>query len=265
MFPIIKIAKSLEVPAYGVIFAIGYVIAVILAYFDAKRIKANEKDIIYSSVYIMLGLLTGAKIMYFISKLPRVVLHFDAFIRLFKLDIVSALSLLLGGMTFYGGLFGGICGFLIYCKKYAVGMAKTAYIIIPYIPFVHGFGRVGCFMAGCCYGIEYHGILAVHFPENIFISELNAVPRFPVQLCEAMLNFMIFGVLLLLRKKDAVEAKTLLAAYLIMYSTVRFFLEMVRGDYDRGVYGYISTSQIISVLILLTTVSVIMANRKQLE
>ena len=140
----------------------------------------------------------------------------------------------------------------------------------PFLPFAHAFGRIGCFCAGCCYGIEYHGFLSVHFPYNEISPELSTVPRLPVQLIEAGLNFICFGALLhimlknLKKKKEERKLKQgqLLGFYLIYYLIARTILEFFRGDSVRGSVGFLSTSQIISILMIPVAVYFVLAKKR---
>ena len=104
-------------------------------------------------------------------------------------------------------------------------------------------------MGGCCYGIEYHGKFAVHFPDNEFVSDLSVVPRFPVQLLEALINFILFIVLILIARKIR-KRYSMFGLYLICYAIIRFSLEFLRGDVERGIVLGVSTSQWISLLLL---------------
>ena len=118
--------------------------------------------------------------------------------------------------------------------------------IVPCIPLGHAIGRVGCLFAGCCYGLPYNGIGAIH---------LNPVgithPVFPVQLLEAVLNLILSGCLLLYSRKKP-SGYSLLFLYLICYAVIRFLLEFLRGDQIRGLFIGLSTSQWISLLMLLS-------------
>ena len=113
------------------------------------------------------------------------------------------------------------------------------------IPLFHFFGRLGCFTAGCCYGVEWeHGIVY----EHSILESANHVARFPVQLVEAVLNLMLFFLLFYLYKRGKATHKILLL-YLLIYPVYRFILEFFRGDTYRGFVGFMSTSQFISVIL----------------
>lgn len=152
------------------------------------------------------------------------------------------------GIVFYGGLLGGIGGALVGCRLGKRKLAQLVPWIIPYIPWGHAIGRIGCVMAGCCYGVAYDGPLALHYPSAV--SRLSPEQGyFPTQLLEAVLNLGL-GMLLLYARKKGRQAFDLLFLYLGGYGIIRFCLEFLRGDSVRGVYGWFSTSQWISILLI---------------
>lgn len=257
MYPTITLFNYISIPTYGLSFLIGYVLAVIIARLLCKEYKS---DILYAAIYMMLGIGAGAKIMFVLSRIPKLVMGWSTFVSAFEKAPFVALSFVFGGLTFYGGLFGAILALWIYCKQYKVNMQIIAHAMTPCIPLAHAFGRIGCFMAGCCYGREYNGPLAVCFPFNENVPELSEVPRFPVQLLEAFLDIVLFVVLLILRKK-IVNAYRLLGIYLLGYAIIRFADEYLRGDVDRGVYHFFSTSQIISIILLPIAIFVIVRSK----
>lgn len=152
-------------------------------------------------------------------------------------------------MTFYGGLVGGAGAFLIIYfaiikRKYKESRFLED-ILIPApmgIAIAHAFGRIGCFMAGCCYGIETDSWLGVKFPN----LEHNV---YPTQLFEAIFLFLLFGLLAYFAFKR--KSKYTLSIYLISYGIWRFLIEFIRGD-DRGAYFLsLSPSQWFSIVALI--------------
>ena len=201
MFPFLVITEKIKIPLYGAIFMIGFFLAVLLARKLAPRFQGTKEDTTYAAAYGAIGILIGAKLLYFITKLPNIIIKRDSFFLLFREAPLQALEYAFGGFVFYGGLLGAILGVWIYCRQYKVPFQPLLDIFAPFIPLAHGFGRIGCFFAGCCYGKEYHGIFCVRFPYNEQIPELSEVPRVPVQLIEAGLNFVVFGILFYMAKK----------------------------------------------------------------
>jgi phosphatidylglycerol:prolipoprotein diacylglycerol transferase len=117
--------------------------------------------------------------------------------------------------------------------------------VVPAIPLFHFFGRIGCFLAGCCFGIE--SSFGFTFNHSI-VDEANGINRFPVQLLEAFINILLFFILDVFRRKKLFK-QNIIYLYLLLYSFARFFIEFLRGDVYRGFFFVLSTSQIISILI----------------
>ena len=157
-----------------------------------------------------------------------------------------------GGITFIGGLIGGIgCFLLIYFlfrKKYTTRLYQVVSVIPCCILVAHAFGRIGCFFAGCCHGKATDGIFGVQFPGFSYAVH-------PTQLYEAAFLFVLFAVsVYLILKKDF---KHNLSLYLIAYGVFRFLIEYVRGD-DRGeLVGFVSPSQFWSIFMAVAGVAII--------
>lgn len=163
-------------------------------------------------------------------------------------------------MTFLGGLIGGVACFLILykvyiCKHFSFSLA-TIYKIAPAcICIAHGCGRIGCFMAGCCYGIETDSFLGVQFPD---------LPHkvYPTQLFEAFFLFLLFAILLTLAYRE--KGSYNFVIYLASYGIFRFLIEFIRGD-DRGFFFLsLSPSQWISIFMILLSIVLFILQRKHI-
>lgn len=161
------------------------------------------------------------------------------------------------GLVFYGGLLGGIPGFFLGKKLIQARFDPAARCAVTMIPLGHAFGRIGCFLGGCCYGIPYTGFGAVTYPEAARIEGA----RFPVQLLEAALLFCLFG-LLLYCMKGGMSGWRLTALYGGMYSVIRFITEFFRGDEIRGRAWLFSTSQWISLGIFAASMVILILLKK---
>ena len=122
-----------------------------------------------------------------------------------------------------------------------------------FAPVFHIFGRLGCFFGGCCYGVECKFGFAAH---GNTITDIGEVTRFPVQLLESFCNLCIAIIILSVLKKQKLSGRVFYL-YLIMYATVRFFDEFLRGDEVRGFVFGVSTSQFISVIVFLYALAVL--------
>ena len=155
-----------------------------------------------------------------------------------------------GGFVFYGGLAGDLLGLYLCGKILHIPVAEYARSVIPVIPLAHAFGRIGCAVVGCCYGVPYDGPGAVVYTESI--AAPTGIPLFPVQAVEAAGNLVLTAVLcgyIIICKKKGKEAKSV-QLYLVLYAVFRFVLEFMRfDDVERGIILRLSTSQWISIVI----------------
>ncbi len=168
---------------YGLMIIIGIATGVSIASFRSGRRNIPGEDVFFASCYAGIGLIIGAKLLYLITMLPEILPNYKKLLsnpRLF-------LPLLASGFVFYGGLLGAIGGYYLYCRRYHINFLNMLDIIAPSIPIIHGFGRLGCFFAGCCYGVPAHGLFHIIFHNSPVAP--NGIPLFPIQLVESGLNF----------------------------------------------------------------------------
>lgn len=250
MYPYIEIFDK-KISCYGIMSTIGIFAAAVLACY---LIKKEEKDY-YNMIVVLLissvGLLLFSHLLYGLTNidiLVRVVRHFDK-VKGFS-DFVSIFSYIFGGSVFYGGLIGFLLTAYICVKKKKLNKKKYFDIFAVIIPLFHFFGRIGCFLVGCCYGIESKIGFTYH---RSLVESANHVHRFPIQLVEAGFNLILFFVLYKFYKKEKYKGK-LIYIYLMSYAVARFIFEFFRGDDYRGFLFGLSTSQIISILIVITVV-----------
>ncbi len=236
------------VPLYGIFFFGGIILASITAVIIAKKILFPVWEIVYSAIYTMIGAIIGSKLLFIAVSIKDI-------IRL-NLPVEAVIK---GGFVFYGGLIGGAAGLFIYCKIYKEKMLPYLELYSVVLPLGHAFGRVGCFFAGCCYGIPYkHGVI---YHSSAGMTPLNT-PLLPIQLIEACALLILFTAqLVILFKKKSGNTNTLF--YIIAYPVLRFIIEFFRGDAERGKLFGLSTSQYVSILIVVSAVLIIVAKRKK--
>lgn len=254
MFPYIHILGR-TIGMYGLFMVLGFLLAGYLSIRYYKSIGQPAEDIFIVGACGIGGAMLLGNLLYVIVTYPAEVIV--AYIKAGNLSIFGS------GIVFYGGLIGGILGATIgVCvAKGKWGLLSEA--IVPYVPLGHGLGRIGCLMAGCCYGMEYEGSFAVHYGKSLFGLDPQQ-GYFPIQPLEAVLNWIICAVLILLRRRNKTK-NYLLPAYLCMYAVVRFGLEFLRGDLHRGIYLGLSLSQWISCGLLLWGAGWIWLKRRKLQ
>lgn len=241
---------GLEIPMYAVMALLGAgaisVFCVLQCRFSRRSPRIKTYDIFYMLLYAFIGAVIGSKLLYLLTSvevywIPQ--LDFWDNMRYWLLLIVG------GGLVFYGGLIGALLGALRYVLHFRAPVSAMLDLAFVGVPLFHAFGRVGCFMAGCCFGTEYHGILAATFPENNPGKAPADVELFPIQLTEALLNIILWAVLLVVYRRSSRRWLTS-GLYLACYGAMRFVLEFFRGDIIRGSLFSLSSSQFISIFIV---------------
>ena len=245
MFPNIIIFNK-EIPFYSVFALIG--IFAVLGYTQAlaKKRKSDDIEMLCIMLWSFVGVFVGGHILYGIT----------------NIKIIAVLPELLSkckGFSDVVYIFGQIFGGAVFTKKKKLDYAEYVDVAASSIPLFHFFGRLGCFSSGCCYGVESLVGFIMHYSPA---AEANGVTRFPVQLVEAGCNLIIFLVLYFLIKKGKAKGK-ILDIYLLSYAPVRFILEFFRGDAIRGFVGPLSTSQFISLLIIVAVIPIMIIRHKK--
>ena len=191
MYPEIELFNK-TISTYGVMMLVG-IIAVVI-YLKLKLKGKNDYPYIMTLIWGAVGAIIGSHLLYALTKLPLLVsiLKHPEIINSFDM-FKSVFGLVFGGSVFYGGLIGGLIGGFLYLNKFRKAEKKEIiYLLTPAIPLFHGFARIGCFLVGCCYGIESH--LGFVYKNGI-VEQANHVNRFPVQLVESLCDFILFIVL----------------------------------------------------------------------
>ncbi|MBQ9768641.1 MAG: prolipoprotein diacylglyceryl transferase, partial [Clostridia bacterium] len=165
----------------------------------------------------------------------------------------TVLILMSGGFVFYGGFIGGFLGLLIYVKQFKMKFLPFLDVYAAVVPLGHAFGRVGCLFGGCCYGMEYDGPFAVVYHSSLNMSTPLNTPLLPMQLIEALGLLLIFAIVLTVYLKGA-KTGTVPVVYVLCYSVMRFTLEFLRADSERGNLLGLSTSQWISLGLIITVI-----------
>ena len=241
MFPYIRIF-DLYMGTYGICMVLGFALAIVLASRRGKRYGLIFEDLIICAAFILgFAVVFGNLLYIFVTYSMEDILNF---IRQGNFKFIGS------GIVFYGGLIGGIVGCWVGLKVAKIKFYTIEQAAVPFISVGHAIGRVGCVMAGCCHGMEYDGPLALYYPNSVAgVSPDQGY--FPVQLLEALINVVVICPLLLIIGKRAKKPTILLSAYLILYAITRFITELFRGDAIRGGFLWLSTSQWISVILIL--------------
>lgn len=254
MFPGFEIFGHF-IGSYMICAVIGIFTACPLGIHCYKKFTGDDISMIFVFLFSSIGVFIGMHLLYGITNITY---WGQLFLATDFVNFWQRFGLIFGGSVFYGGLLGGLIagGISIGVQKLPADIATDC--AAPTIALLHGFARIGCFMGGCCYGVEWeHGITF----ENSLVEAANGVPRVPVQLYEAGFEFALFILLWLLLTKTVKLRGKLLALYLLIYPVGRFILEFWRGDDYRGFLFGLSTSQLIGILVFLGSAGFLIVKR----
>ena len=247
MIPYVNIFGK-QISMYLIMTMIGIFASGPFAINEAKKKGKDSNEILVILLISAIGLFIGGHFLYGITNiniLYKAIIHFNR-IKSIK-QFIDIFIYIFGGQVFYGGLIGGLLTACFYMKKKKCDSKLYFDIGAFTIPLFHFFARIGCFLSGCCYGVESH--IGLKYNHSI-VEIANGVNRFPIQLVESLFNLLLFIFIYILYKKEKLKGN-LIYLYLSLYAIARFIFEFFRGDYYRGFLFGLSTSQIISLLILL--------------
>lgn len=218
---------------YGLMIALGIIAALTIAEIRAKKIGLNTDALYYLTFVCAVTGFLGAKGLF-------VLVEFESFLD------NPAMVLSGNGFVVYGGIICGVLGGLAYCKFTGKDFWDYFDIVLPSVAVAQGLGRVGCFLAGCCYGRETDAWYGIAFTNSEFAP--NGVKLIPTQLISAA-GMLLIAVFLMWYATRNHKKGQVGALYLVLYSMGRFGIEFLRNDY-RGEIGPLSTSQFISCFVV---------------
>ena len=221
-----------------VMILLGVIAAIVLffIYLNKSRKQVNYLDLM---VVIIVTMLVGIVFAILFENIYEAIKH----------SINGEYAHWTWGMTFYGGLFGGVITFILMYRFYYLKNNEPIFdeilrIAPACIALGHAFGRIGCFLSGCCYGIETHTSIDVYFP-------FHNHSYLPTQLFEMGFLFLLAGVLAFLAFKKITNYTFIV--YMLSYGTFRFIIEFFRGD-ERGQLMGLSPSQYWCILLVVGTI-----------
>jgi phosphatidylglycerol:prolipoprotein diacylglycerol transferase len=248
MFPELFRIGNFPINTYGVLLALAFLVALVVAARLAQRDGLARERIYDLGLWMLLAALVGSKVLMLWTE-PE---YRENPWQLFSLDFLRS------GGVFYGGLIGAILVGYFLVRRYNLPWWKTADAFAPGIALGQSIGRLGCFSAGCCWGKPTNLPWGVRFTE--LGHQITGVPidahLHPTQLYEAFATFLLFLFLLWLHRRKRFSGQVILF-YAVLYSVARFLIEIVRDD-PRGDIGGLttltglSTSQMISLLVGIT-------------
>ncbi len=237
------------VHGYGLMIAIGVIVALFTGEALAKKRGLNS-DAVYPITFLSVFL--G----FFSAKILFCIVEWETFIKDPKQVLTG------NGFVVYGGIIGGVLVSYLYCRFKKLSFWDYFDLVLPCVAIAQGFGRIGCFLAGCCYGKETDSVIGIAFTHSE--QAPNGIKLIPVQLFSAAGMFLIAAILFWYGAKKAHAKGQVGALYMILYSLGRFGIEFFRNDY-RGAVGPFSTSQFISLFIFVAGIALFIYKKRSEE
>jgi phosphatidylglycerol:prolipoprotein diacylglycerol transferase len=238
MYPVLFRIGSFEVTSFGVMVAVAALVGLWL-FRRELRLSGLSVDIGDAGIVGVVGGLLGAKLLWTVEHVGD--------------EPISELLLSRGGLSWYGGLIGGVGAGLAYIVLKGWPVLATLAAATPALAFGHLIGRIGCFLVGDDYGIPSDLPWAVAFPEGL---PPTTVPVHPTQLYEAI-GLALLGWLLLRWRRRGLSDRTVFGRYLTGAGTLRFFIEFIRVN-ERVAFG-LSVAHVVSLAAIGLGIALLMA------
>ena len=254
MHPILFDFGPFTLYTYGVLLAAAYLLGLQFALVRARTRGLDRQRVMDLGIWIIVGALAGAKLLLLLTGF-----------RQYTQDPRAILDLVRSAGVFYGGLIAAVAVAVVYMRRYRMPVWTTTDVFAPGIALGHSVGRLGCLMAGCCFGrpTSVPWAITFHNPAASLNSDTPlGVPLHPTQLYEAGAELIVLGVLLWLERRGRAFPGRTFWSYMLLYAVSRFLIEFYRGD-PRGAVGIFSTSQFLSLILapLAVVMLVVLARR----
>jgi len=273
--PIPYTGISIPIYAYGFMLMVGFLVVVFVARIKAKAEGINPEDMSNLGIYTIFAGILGGRTFYVIQ-------NFDSY----KYNILDIFKIYEGGLVFYGGLVASIAAIIVYSKIKKHPVLKTIDIVAYAFPLGVVFGRIGCFLNGCCWGDVCSPDLlwAVTFPKSVdanslingspaflhhlglglvSVSDSRSLPIHPTQIYSALGNLSIFFVINALFKHRRRDGEITLL-FCALYSVMRFTVEIFRDD-NPPLFDGLTISQNVSILVFAVSVTLFIIGRVKLR
>ncbi|MBD3181197.1 prolipoprotein diacylglyceryl transferase [Candidatus Poribacteria bacterium] len=236
MRPTLFTIGSLPVRGYGLMVALGFLIAIFYASRKAKKEGIPPQIIFDLGLYVLISALLGARLFHTFQHLNSYESIWDAF------------KIWQGGLAYYGGLMLAVIVTVVYLRWKKISIVRVGDIIAPAMILGMAFGRIGCFLAGCCFGKPTSLPWGMSFPEgSLAWLEMGSQKIHPTQLYSFLSLLIIFALLNLLRKYFKIPGQIFMLT-IMTYSVFRFLIDFIRYYTPDEKIGALTTSQVVSIL-----------------
>ena len=239
MFPDLFSIGPFTLHTYGLFVATGFLVGLMVTIKIGKAEGIAPQQTMDIGFLIIVAAIVGSRLMYVLMNISYYVER--------PIDIFKMWQ---GGLVFSGGIVCVVLAVVWYTRRHQLSFWRMADMWAPAMAVGQAIGRIGCFMAGCCYGKPTGSRWGAVFTDPHSLAPLN-IPLHPTQLYSSVSNFIIFFILLLLHRKKKFDGQVFLWL-LVLHSTARLFVERFRGD-DRGMVleSGMTITQLVTLVILI--------------
>lgn len=239
MHPILFSLGPVTLYTYGLAMALAFLAAIGIIFKEAKRENIDTTKLSDLGFTLIISGIIGARILFVIVNLPEYLSKPMKIIMVWE-----------GGLIFYGGILGALLAGIIFIKRHSLPFWQVVDILAPALILAQAIGRIGCFMAGCCYGHATSLPWGVKFTNPNTLAPMGIFIH-PTQLYHFFANITIFFLLYYFLRKKRTFTGQIFCLYLCLYPIGRFLIEFFRGDSRTFLIGPINLTQVISIVIFL--------------
>jgi phosphatidylglycerol:prolipoprotein diacylglycerol transferase len=239
MYPIFHASPHIHIPLYLLVMSLAFTISIIYFYKRSTKLHLPAKTSTEISLMIMVGGFLGARLFHIIFEYPQY--YWDHFSDVFKFYN--------GGFVFYGGLIGGSLAAYYYISKMRQNFGNWLDAFALVLPVGYMIGRLGCLMAGCCYGKQCDLPWAITFGPGV--EAPPGIPLHPTQIYSIIFGAITWFGLYSLEKKRTVlsliqPSGSLFYLWMVFHGASRLVVEQFRGDFRGDIVGGFSVSFFLS-------------------
>lgn len=228
---------DVPIRAYGVVLSLSIILATGVGYFLAKQDGRWHEHIVDIGIYCGLGGIVGARLWD--------VFFFDW--NYYQHHITEIFNVWQGGMAIQGGVLLGVLVGVLYTRRHHIDTLAMMDILAPAIVLGQALGRCANLLNGDAFGAPTGTSFGILYPATtLAYHTYGDQPLWPAEIWEGQLDIVIFALLLMYRTSRHTRGQAF-ALYVMLYSTARFFLEYLRGDYTNLVLGIFKSAQMTSV------------------
>lgn len=240
MHPILFRIGPFTLYTYGFMIAVAFLVTISLIYYEAGREGLETAKFADFGFFVIISGIIGARLLYVLTNPSEYLKH--------PLKIIMIWE---GGLIFYGGILAAMVTSIFLLKRYCLPFWQTMDVLAPALALAQAIGRIGCFMAGCCYGRISSLPWSVAFNNPNTLAPMG-VDLHPTQLYHMFANLTVFSILFYILRKKRRFTGQVFCLYLCLYPVGRFLVEFFRGDSHIYLLGILNLTQVISIIILLS-------------